>query len=99
VLSACSHAGIVNVGLEALRQVPDEPVDLLLGGFHLAGASVEDRIAPTVDGLARLVVPRIVAPGHCTGWRAVGALAASFAATGFAPSVVGTRFTLAARDD
>ena len=37
VLSACSHAGIVNVALEALRLVPEEPIDLLLGGYHLAG--------------------------------------------------------------
>src|SRR5207342_1057731 len=29
VLSACSHAGIVNVGLEALRLFPEQPIDLL----------------------------------------------------------------------
>ena len=41
VLTGCSHAGVVNVGLEARRLLPDQPVDLLLGGFHLAGAAVE----------------------------------------------------------
>ena len=78
VLSACSHAGIVNVALEALRLVPDDPVDLLLGGYHLAGAAVEDRIDVTVRDLAALVAPRIVSPGHCTGWRAASALATAF---------------------
>jgi 7,8-dihydropterin-6-yl-methyl-4-(beta-D-ribofuranosyl)aminobenzene 5'-phosphate synthase len=48
VFSACSHAGIINVGLEARRLSADQPIDLLLGGYHLAGAAVEDRIASTV---------------------------------------------------
>jgi 7,8-dihydropterin-6-yl-methyl-4-(beta-D-ribofuranosyl)aminobenzene 5'-phosphate synthase len=96
VFSACSHAGIVNVALEALRLLPGRPIDLLLGGYHLAGLSVEDRIGPTVRDLADLVAPRIVAPGHCTGWRAAGALASAFGPSGFAPSVVGTRFALGA---
>ena len=96
VFSACSHSGVVNVGLEALSLVPDRPIDLLLGGYHLAGAAVEDRIGSTVEDLADLVVPQIVAPGHCTGWRAAAALAAAFGPSGFASCVVGTRFTLAA---
>jgi 7,8-dihydropterin-6-yl-methyl-4-(beta-D-ribofuranosyl)aminobenzene 5'-phosphate synthase len=94
VLTACSHAGVVNVGLEARRLLPDQPVDLLLGGYHLAGTTVEDRIEPTVRDLSDLVAPRIVAPGHCTGWRAAAALAGAFTPTGYAPSVVGTRYVL-----
>jgi 7,8-dihydropterin-6-yl-methyl-4-(beta-D-ribofuranosyl)aminobenzene 5'-phosphate synthase len=96
VLSACSHAGIVNVGLEALRLLPGHPIDLLLGGYHLAGPPVEDRITATVEDLTTLVAPRIVAPGHCTGWRAASALAAAFGPAGFASCVVGTRFALEA---
>ncbi len=96
VLSACSHAGVVNVGLEALRLLPEQPIDLLLGGYHLAGSAVEDRIPSTVEDLAHLVAPRIVAPGHCTGWRAMSALATAFSPSGFASCVVGTRFVLAA---
>ena len=95
VLSACSHAGVVNVGLEARRLVPNQPIDLLLGGYHLAGAAVEDRIEATVADLIRLVEPGIVAPGHCTGWRALGALTAAGSRTRMAPSVVGARFLLA----
>jgi 7,8-dihydropterin-6-yl-methyl-4-(beta-D-ribofuranosyl)aminobenzene 5'-phosphate synthase len=96
VFSACSHAGIVNVGLEARRLLPGTPVDVLLGGYHLAGAGVEPRIDQTVKDLADLVQPRFVAPGHCTGWRAATALADAFGPTGYAPSAVGTRYVLAA---
>ena len=94
VFTACSHAGVVNVGLEAQRLLPGQRVDVLLGGYHLAGATVEDRIEPTVHDLTELVAPRIVAPGHCTGWRAAAALANAFGPQGCAPSVVGTRYLL-----
>ena len=73
---------------------PTNPLDLVLGGYHLAGATVEDRIEPTVRDLADLVAPRIVAPGHCTGWRAAAALVNAFSPTSCAPSVVGTRYLL-----
>jgi 7,8-dihydropterin-6-yl-methyl-4-(beta-D-ribofuranosyl)aminobenzene 5'-phosphate synthase len=94
VLSACSHAGIVNACLEARSLVPDTATDLVLGGYHLAGATVEDRIPSTVGDLSELIRPRIVAPGHCTGWRAQAALAEEFAPHAFAPSVVGARYLL-----
>jgi 7,8-dihydropterin-6-yl-methyl-4-(beta-D-ribofuranosyl)aminobenzene 5'-phosphate synthase len=95
VLSACSHAGIVNACLAARDHYPDAPVDLVLGGYHLAGASMEQRIAATVDDLAKRIEPRLVAPAHCTGWRAKAALATRFAPGGYAPSAVGTRYVLA----
>jgi len=69
VLSACSHAGIVNACPDARRMVPDRPFDTVLGGYHLAGATMEQRIDATVDDLERLISPQILAPGHCTGWR------------------------------
>jgi 7,8-dihydropterin-6-yl-methyl-4-(beta-D-ribofuranosyl)aminobenzene 5'-phosphate synthase len=94
--SACSHAGIVNVALEALRLLPEWHIDLLLGGYHLAGPSVEGRIGATVEDLVNLVAPRVVSPGHCTGWRAASALARAFGPAGFAPCVVGSRFVLEA---
>jgi 7,8-dihydropterin-6-yl-methyl-4-(beta-D-ribofuranosyl)aminobenzene 5'-phosphate synthase len=96
ILSACSHAGIVNVCLAARAAFPGVPIDMVLGGFHLAGAAVEQRIAATVDDLAEIIGPGLVAPGHCTGWRAKAALAARFAPGRYGPSVVGTRYVLAA---
>jgi 7,8-dihydropterin-6-yl-methyl-4-(beta-D-ribofuranosyl)aminobenzene 5'-phosphate synthase len=96
VLSACSHAGIVNACLEAQRAFPSTPVDLVLGGYHLAGAGMEERIPATVADLQTRVDPKLVAPAHCTGWRAQAALAEVFAPDRFTPSVVGTTFTLRA---
>ena len=53
MLSACSHAGIVNACLGAAKRPSgDAPLDLVLGGYHLAGASMEQRIEATVDDLA-----------------------------------------------
>jgi 7,8-dihydropterin-6-yl-methyl-4-(beta-D-ribofuranosyl)aminobenzene 5'-phosphate synthase len=95
VLSACSHAGVVNACLGARALVPDEPIDLVIGGYHLAGAAMEGRIPETVRDLTGLVDPRVVAPGHCTGWRAKAALAEAFAPGRYGPSVVGTTYTLA----
>ena len=98
VLSACSHAGVVNACLGAMEIFPDTPVDVVLGGYHLAGAAMEERIGDTVNDLAQLVRPRIVAPGHCTGWRAKAALASTFAPGQYGPSFVGTRYVLAAEN-
>ncbi|MGO9875695.1 MAG: MBL fold metallo-hydrolase [Acidimicrobiia bacterium] len=96
VLSACSHAGIVNACLAAQRLFPEMPIDVVLGGYHLAGASMEPRIPATVRDLDRFIAPRVVAPAHCTGWRAVHALADRFSPGRFAPSVVGARYVLTA---
>ncbi len=96
VLSACSHAGIVNACLGAKDRFPGSPIDVVLGGYHLAGGPMEPRIAPTVDDLETLIRPRVVAPGHCTGWRAKAALADRFAPGRYGPSVVGTTYSLQA---
>jgi len=96
VFSACSHAGIVNACLAAKKQFADTPIDLVLGGYHLAGKAMEPRIGPTVRDLKARIDPRLVAPGHCTGWRAKSNLAATFAPGRYAPSVVGTLYRLAA---
>ena len=97
ILSACSHAGVVNACLGARALVPDTPVDVVLGGYHLAGRGMEDRIEATVRDLDELVGAAVVAPGHCTGWRAKAALADRFAPGRYGPSVVGTRYHLAPR--
>jgi 7,8-dihydropterin-6-yl-methyl-4-(beta-D-ribofuranosyl)aminobenzene 5'-phosphate synthase len=94
VLSACSHAGIVNACLGAKARFPATPIDVVLGGFHLAGGPMEPRIESTVEDLDTVISPRLVAPGHCTGWRAKAALAERFAPGRYGPSVVGTTYSL-----
>lgn len=97
VLSACSHAGVVNACRGAMSLAPGTPVDVVLGGYHLAGRAMEPRIADTVRDLTELVDPGIVAPGHCTGWRAKAALCDAFAPGRYGPSVVGSRYHLEAQ--
>ena len=99
VFSACLHAGIVNACLSAKKHFRDSRIDLVLGGYHLAGKAMEPRIEPTVRDLNLRIEPRFVAPGHCTGWRAKASLANTFAPGRHAPSVVGTRFRLTAVAD
>jgi len=94
VLSPCSHAGVVNAALGALGAFGGEPIDVILGGYHLAGEGMEPRIEPTVYDLANRVRPRVVAPRHCTGWRAKVALAHTFAPGNYGPSVVGSVYAL-----
>lgn len=60
----------------------------------LAGRNMEARISQTVRDLRERVRPRIVAAGHCTGWRAKSALASAFPPGGYGPSVVGSAYLL-----
>jgi 7,8-dihydropterin-6-yl-methyl-4-(beta-D-ribofuranosyl)aminobenzene 5'-phosphate synthase len=96
VLSACSHAGVVNACLGAQAAFPGTAIDVVLGGYHLSGKAMAARIEPTVCDLRDRIRPRLVAPGHCTGWRAKAALAGVFAPGAYGPSVVGSSYVLAA---
>lgn len=98
VLSACSHAGVVNASLAAQAQLGGTAIDVVLGGYHLSGKAMEGRIEVTVRDLSERIRPRVVAPGHCTGWRAKAALAREFAPERYGPSVVGSMYTLRASD-
>jgi 7,8-dihydropterin-6-yl-methyl-4-(beta-D-ribofuranosyl)aminobenzene 5'-phosphate synthase len=62
-----------------------------MGGFHLAGATVEPIIAETILDLMSFGLKRIV-PAHCTGWRAFTALANACDEGTLMPSAVGRTF-------
>jgi len=94
VLTGCGHAGVVNIARHAMRLTGVPRLHAVLGGFHLGGAAFEPAIGPTVAALGELA-PTLIAPGHCTGWRAQHALAAAFPDT-WVPTSVGTRYTFAA---
>lgn len=90
VLSACSHAGIVNVLHHARASFPDEKLHAVLGGLHLSG--INERIIPqTIAALKEFGLAQIGA-GHCTGWRAMAALGQTFGDDVLAPSAVGKRY-------
>jgi len=68
VITGCAHPGIVNIVQHAKKSTGSK-IYMVIGGFHLAGASLE-RIRKTMDQLKNLGVDRI-APLHCTGFEAM----------------------------
>jgi len=93
VITGCSHAGVINTVQHARELTGVDRVYAVVGGFHLGGPLFEPIIPATVEAL-REFEPEVVAPVHCTGWRAIHALAASFP-DAFVPGSVGTRYVLA----
>ncbi len=93
VFSACSHAGLINVLTHARSLFPEVPLYGAMGGLHLSGIN-EAVIPQTVADLETFGL-RLLAPGHCTGWRALGAMAARFGAE-LVPSAVGKRYRIEA---
>ena len=91
VFTACSHAGVVNVLTHARDSFPGQMLHGVMGGFHLSG-STEKIIPETVDAMRPFNL-KAIAAGHCTGWRAIGALASAFGHA-VVPSAVGKTFRL-----
>ncbi|MFD6444849.1 MBL fold metallo-hydrolase [Promicromonospora sp. NPDC060204] len=85
VLTGCGHSGAINIVRHAQRLTGVRDLYALVGGLHLNGPTFEPNIKPTVDALVELQ-PKLLVPGHCTGWRAQNALATALPAAYVAPS-------------
>lgn len=92
VLTGCGHAGVINTIRHAQKLTGVKRVHAVMGGFHLSGAIFEPIIGPTVAALKQ-ISPQMVVPAHCTGWRAMHAIAREFPEA-FVQNSVGTRFVL-----
>ena len=92
VITGCGHAGVINIARYAQRLTGGQPLYALLGGFHLNGPLFEPLIPRVLDELAAMN-PGVLAPAHCTGWRAQHAMSARFP-DAFVPNAVGTSFHL-----
>jgi 7,8-dihydropterin-6-yl-methyl-4-(beta-D-ribofuranosyl)aminobenzene 5'-phosphate synthase len=90
VLTACSHAGVINVLSHARDCFPGVRLHTVLGGLHLSGTN-ERAIPQTVDALKGFDLA-VIAAGHCTGCRAMTALANAFERR-LTPLAVGKRLT------
>jgi 7,8-dihydropterin-6-yl-methyl-4-(beta-D-ribofuranosyl)aminobenzene 5'-phosphate synthase len=66
----------------------------VIGGFHLSGALFEPIIGDTVAAFEQLA-PDVIVPAHCTGWKAMHAIADRMPGA-FIPNSVGTTFRLGA---
>lgn len=89
VLSACSHAGIVNVLRYARQLTGVTAIQGVIGGLHLSGGVFEPIIPDTVAALEELA-PALILPGHCTGWKAQHAIARALPSA-YVQTCVGTR--------
>ncbi len=92
VFTGCGHAGAINTIRHAQGLTGIQKVYAVIGGFHLTGALFEPIIPPTVAALKELN-PALIVPAHCTGWKAVHALARELPQA-FVPNSVGTRLIL-----
>jgi 7,8-dihydropterin-6-yl-methyl-4-(beta-D-ribofuranosyl)aminobenzene 5'-phosphate synthase len=92
VLTGCGHAGAINTIRHAQELTGIQKIHAVIGGFHLSGALFEPIISPTVAALKEMN-PELVVPAHCTGWKAVHAIARELPSA-FVQNSVGTRFVL-----
>lgn len=91
LFSACSHAGVINVLNHARSVFPQVPIYGVMGGLHLSG--ITEKIIPdTINDLKQFDL-KLLAPGHCTGWRALTAMANVFGDE-LVPSAVGKRYLI-----
>ena len=91
VLTACSHAGVINVLTEARARFPGVKLHAVLGGLHLSG--INERVIPQTVAALKGFDLEVVATGHCTGWRAMAALANAFGDSKLTPLAVGKRLS------
>jgi 7,8-dihydropterin-6-yl-methyl-4-(beta-D-ribofuranosyl)aminobenzene 5'-phosphate synthase len=90
VLLGCAHAGVINTLRHAAKLTGDERIRAVVGGLHLASASLE-RTVLAVAALRQMEVRQVVAC-HCTGFEARIRLHAAFGRR-FMNGVVGLRLT------
>jgi 7,8-dihydropterin-6-yl-methyl-4-(beta-D-ribofuranosyl)aminobenzene 5'-phosphate synthase len=94
IVTGCGHAGAINIVRCAQRLTGIPRLHALLGGLHLSGAFFTPSIGPTIHALTELA-PDLLAPGHCTGWRAQHTLAAALPHS-WVQGSSGTRYHLTA---
>jgi 7,8-dihydropterin-6-yl-methyl-4-(beta-D-ribofuranosyl)aminobenzene 5'-phosphate synthase len=77
IISGCSHAGIINILRHSIELTGIDVVYGILGGLHLVGKDSKTRTKSTISHLKEFS-PKILVPGHCTGWKAKLIIAQEF---------------------
>ncbi len=65
IITGCAHPGVVNIIRRAKEIAGNDKVYLVIGGFHLSGAS-STQIESIINSFVELAVEK-VAPCHCSG--------------------------------
>lgn len=68
IITGCAHPGVVNIIKKTKDIFPNKNIYLVLGGFHLTGAS-DSELRDIINNFRKLGV-EIPAPCHCSGDRA-----------------------------
>lgn len=76
IVSGCAHSGIINIIKQAQKMTSIKDIYAIVGGLHLEKADNE-RIKLTIEEFLKLD-PKVVAPCHCTGFKAVNKLTEAF---------------------
>jgi 7,8-dihydropterin-6-yl-methyl-4-(beta-D-ribofuranosyl)aminobenzene 5'-phosphate synthase len=76
VITGCGHSGLINTLNYAKELTGSSRIVAVVGGLHLFRASAE-RIRATIENL-RVFGVELIAPCHCTGFEATGALQNQF---------------------
>lgn len=75
IVTGCAHPGIVKI-VEKAKEMYDEPVYLVMGGFHLGDKS-DHQLNEIINAFRNLGVQK-VAPCHCTGDKAIARFKAEY---------------------
>lgn len=67
IITGCAHPGIVNIAEKTKQIFPDKNIFLIMGGFHLSGAS-DLELKNIIKSLKKIGVQK-AAPSHCSGDR------------------------------
>ncbi|MHA2289908.1 MAG: MBL fold metallo-hydrolase [Promethearchaeota archaeon] len=90
IITGCGHAGIINTIRNAQDITGVDKIYAVIGGLHLSGKAFESIISPTVDELKK-IMPSVIVPGHCTGWKATHEIARQIPEA-FVQNSVGSKF-------
>ncbi|MFC2014106.1 MBL fold metallo-hydrolase [Chloroflexota bacterium] len=92
VITGCAHSGVINTLRYAQKITQKDRIYAVLGGFHLTGRGFETKTNRTLMEL-RNIDPAVVAPMHCTSWRAMQRIYQMMPHS-FVLNSVGTKFLL-----
>ena len=67
VITGCAHPGVVNIAKKTKQILPHKNIYIVMGGFHLSGAS-DSKLRSIIKGFRDIGVQK-VAPSHCSGDR------------------------------
>lgn len=72
ILTGCAHNGVLNMIAAAKNALPGQPIQAVIGGFHLR-RETDQSVRQVGEALLAMDIPAIYT-GHCTGETAYGVL-------------------------